>query len=330
MNMRLQSVLEYDPFPALLGKEKALDYHIDKDFIHDSGAEPHTLWELPEAARLSRKQLADGSWKYSGKSIDPQYGTNYFLLETFRNIRVLIEVYAFNHENETLIKACQFLLSCQSQAGDIRGILGSQYMPYYFGVMLELLIKAGYANDERIVRGLEWLISMRQEDGGWIVPAQAVPSRERLPQFWTGKPVEPERRAMPHAHLATGMALRGLAFHPDYCLRPETLRAARALKSRFFKADKFNDRKAKAYWLKFQFPFWWSNLLTALDTLGQLGFKRDDPEIEKGLNWFIENQEQDGLWPTGYGSGQGEKIAAARRWTGLAICRMLKKYFSND
>jgi hypothetical protein len=54
-----------------------------------------------------------------------------------------------------------------------------------------------------------------------------------------------------------------------------------------FQADKYNDRKAPAYWLKFQFPFWWTGLLTALDTLSRLGFDCRDEDVARGLDWFL-------------------------------------------
>ena len=44
--------------------------------------------------------------------------------------------------------------------------------------------------------------------------------------------------------------------------------------------------KRRCNWLKFQFPFWWTNLLTALDTLFWLGFSRDDDDIARGLGWY--------------------------------------------
>ncbi len=96
------------------------------------------------------------------------------------------------------------------------------------------------------------------------------------------------------------------------------------LKQRLFQADKYTDRKAPSYWLKFQFPFWWTSLLTALDTLSMLGFGKEEAEIARGLDWFVAHQAEDGLWPTGY--GQGRQAEANRRWVGLAVCRMLRRY----
>jgi hypothetical protein len=97
------------------------------------------------------------------------------------------------------------------------------------------------------------------------------------------------------------------------------------MKSRFFKPDKYSDRKATDYWFKFQFPFWWVNLLTTLDSLSTIGFSRENEDIERGLEWFIANQKDDGLWPTGY--GKGDKAQAMDGWVGLAICRVLKRFY---
>ena len=84
------------------------------------------------------------------------------------------------------------------------------------------------------------------------------------------------------------------------------------LKERFFQPDKYNDRKAASCWLKFQFPFWWPNLLTALDTLSWLHFTRQDGDIARGLDWFLANQSADGLWEIGYGSGKNIHTAIQR------------------
>lgn len=315
--------LKVDPVRALLAwEDAALRYFVRRDLLGEPAGPVESLWELPAAARLARKQQPDGSWRYSGKSYNPETGTQYDLLETYRCLRLLVEVYGFHREHPTLPRAAEYVLTYQRDEGDIRGIIGNQYMPYYHGAILELLIKAGYKDDARISAGLDWLLSMRQNDGGWIVPTQAVPTRRRDSEFWLGPPVPPERER-PHAHLATGMALRALAAHPDYRQRPEVLAAGEALKNRIFQADKYNDRRAASYWLKFQYPFWWTSLLTALDTLSWLGFRRQDGDVARGLRWFIDHQDEGGLWPTGYGAGI--RAEENRHWVGLAACRVLQR-----
>jgi len=323
MNPAYLEVLTASPLPALQeGEDAALAYFVRRDLLGETVPATETLWELPDAVRLIQSQRPDGSWRYAGKTDTPRQ--NYSLLETYRNLRVLVEQYRFTRAQPGLHRAAGYVFSCQQPEGDIRGIIGNQYMPYYHGAILELLIKAGYTADPQVILGLEWLLSMRQEDGGWIVPAQAVPSKQRTDEFWLGEPLPPDR-SRPHAHLATGMVLRAFAAHPSYRRRPEVIAAGERLKTRFFEADRYNDRKAKAYWFKFQFPFWWSNLLSALDTLSRLGFNREDAEIARGLAWFGDNQDEDGLWPTGY--GQGKKAPANRRWVGLAICRVLNRFY---
>ena len=320
------NALPINPLPALLAwDDPALTYFVRRDLRDEAVAPVETLWETEAAIRLVQAQQPDGSWRYHGKSYDAQTGTNYHLIETYRTLRILVEMLGFHRTHPALQKAAEYLFSCQTTEGDIRGIIGNQSMPYYHGALLELLIKAGYGDDPRVEKGLTWLLSMRQDDGGWIVPAQLVPPKQKTGEFWRGDPLPPDR-SRPHAHLATGMALRAFAAHPAYRQRPEVVAAGEALKRRFFQADKYNDRKAPAYWLKFQFPFWWLSLLTALDSLSWLGFDRQDADIARGLDWFFSNQSEDGLWETGYGSGKGAQ--GNRHWVGLAVCRVLKRWRS--
>ncbi|MBN2548549.1 MAG: terpene cyclase/mutase family protein [Anaerolineales bacterium] len=319
------AALKGDPLPLLLEwPDPALTCHARHDLLEEAAPPVETLWEMPAAARLFSKQQPDGSWRYPGKSSDSGSGENYNLLETYRTLRVLVEMYGLQRSHPALGRAAEFVFGCQTDEGDIRGILGSQYMPYYHGAILELLIKAGFDQDVRLEGGLTWLLAVRQADGGWVVPAQTVPAKQKTSPFWLGAPFKADS-SRPSSHLATGMALRAFAAHPAYHRHPAVLEAAHLLKSRLFQADRYNDRKHPSYWLKLQFPFWWTTLLTALDTLSRLGFAREDPQIAGGLDWFLSNQSPDGLWETGYDSGP--RAESNRRWVGLAVCRVLKHCF---
>jgi hypothetical protein len=292
-------LLAVDPIPGLLAAgDEALAFSVRRDLLGEEPEAVEALWERPAASRILRKQQANGAWRYGGQGRIKFPYINYDLLETFRNLGVLVEMAGFNRTHPAIEGAAAYLYSCQTEEGDIRGILGTQTMPYYHGAILELLIKAGYQDDPRTVKGLNWLLAVRQEDGGWVVPAQTVPAKEKTEALWTGEPV-PLDRSRPSSHLATGMALRAFAAHPTYRESEEAHEAADLLKSRFFQADKYNDRRGPEYWLKFQYPFWWSNLLTALDSLSRMGYSPEDADIQEGVAWFRRNQEADGLWPTG-------------------------------
>jgi hypothetical protein len=96
---------------------------------------PRQSWRrfgsYPNPQIWQKKQLDDGSWKYPGKTHDPDSGANYFLIETFRNLRVLVEMYGYNRNHPAILKAAEFLFSCQTPEGDN-------------GAILELLIKSGF------------------------------------------------------------------------------------------------------------------------------------------------------------------------------------------
>jgi hypothetical protein len=279
-----------------------------------------SLWALPEVGRILKTQQPSGHWRYP-KQPPPPTG-NYDLLETFRQLRLLVQQYRLDDRHPALRRAIEWVFSCQSREGDIRGILGTQYMPYYHGMLLALIIEAGRAQDPRMKAGLDWLLTMRQQDGGWIVPAQAIPPSRKTPAFWHQPPVPPER-ARPSSHLATGMALRPLALHPEFRGRPEVRGAAEWLKRRFFQSEAYNDRRAPGYWTKLGYPYWWTDLLMALDSISLTGLGVEDPQVASGIQWFLDHQDDDGLWPTGY--GKGRRAESTRRWVGLRACVILKR-----
>jgi hypothetical protein len=131
----------------------------------------------------------------------------------------------------------------------------------------------------------------------------------------------------PSAHLVTGIVLRAFAAHRHYRHSDAALRAGEWLKSRFFTRDTYPDHVAAAYWLVFSYPFWWTDLLSALDSLTHLGFVADDPDIARGLAWFLRNQETNGLWNTGHNRPKGRD---SDLWVALAVCRLLRRALGNQ
>jgi hypothetical protein len=81
----------------------------------------------------------------------------------------------------------------------------------------------------------------------------------------------------------------------------------------------------KDYWLRFTFPFWYTDLISALDTLSLLGFSNQEPEIEKAFNWFVTHQRKNGMWELRITKGQNKEVTQA--WLCLAICKIFKRLF---
>ena len=165
---------------------------------------------------------------------------------------------------------------------------------------------------------MRWLLTMRQDDGGWAIPTRTLGLSLNV-MLTADETFEPDRRR-PSSHLVTGIVLRAFAAHPRYRHSADTRHAAELLKSRFFHRDVYPDRAAPSYWLVFSYPFWWTDLLSVLDSLAQIGFRPDDPDIARGVAWFLDSQEPNGLWNTGRNRPKGP---LSDLWVGLAICRML-------
>ena len=308
---------------------EAVIYFTRRDLLGEVTDPVRTVWELTEPQKVLRKQLPDGSWAGPSRKTAVYPANHQRLVATFKAFRTLIERYQFTREFAAVEKAAEYLFTFQTPEGDIRGFIGNQYATYYTGYVLALLVLAGYVTDSRVEKGMKWLLQMRQDDDGWTVPI--------LTHYFDGKtmyrltssyaePVEPDR-TQPFSHNCTDMVLRAFAVHPVYRQSKEARVAGKLLKSRFFKPDAYSSYKAASYWTRFL--FWWPNLLTAMESLSLTGFTAGDPEIMKGLRWFIINQQNNGFWKYSYDGKDGGKKTqdiVERAWLSLRICKMLDHF----
>ncbi|MHA2352024.1 MAG: prenyltransferase/squalene oxidase repeat-containing protein [Candidatus Thorarchaeota archaeon] len=279
------------------------------------------LWEMKQAKKMLNKQQEDGSWRYPNPKEDIRSIKGYNQVETFRILAILIEKYLLNRAHPVIERAAEFLFGCQTQEGDFRGVYWDQYSPTYSAAFMELLIKAGYHNDKRIALGLDWLLSIRQDDGGWVIPFRTANLRIK-DVISRPDPIQPDR-SRPFSHMATGVVLRAFAEHPKYSKMPEVLKAAELQATRIFKADNYTDRKAPEFWTRFSFPFWFTDILSTLDSLSKLGLSTDNPQIREAVDWFVEHQKKDGLWKLRLVRGTSDK--SQNLWVNLVICRTLKR-----
>ena len=115
----------------------------------------------------------------------------------------------------------------------------------------------GFEEDERIHKGINWLLEMRQDDGGWIIPMMMYKMNEY--HSLCNKPAIPPKKELPFSHMVTGMVVRAFAAHPSLRSSQAAIQAGRLLKHRMFKKDVYTSRASVDYWFKFQFPFWWTD-----------------------------------------------------------------------
>lgn len=315
--------LKYNPISPLLEcNNEAILTFVRLDLL-DKTVSVEDLWQLAEPQKILRKQNPNGSWTYPAGKDHVRTQENYDQIETYRNLGILVEEFGFNRKHSAVQKAAEYLFSFQSQAGDFRGIYGNQYSPNYSAGITELLVKAGYEDDAHIEKVFEWLLAIRQKDGGWAIPLR---TRSYKLDVISDHPITIEPDASkPFSWLVTGVVLRAFVAHPHYRKSKEAHQAGKLLISSLFKTDHYPDRAGAEYWLRFSFPFWFTDLISALDSLSRSGFSRQEPQIEKALTWFVKNQQTTGLWELKILKGRNKELI--RLWLALAICRIFKRLY---
>jgi hypothetical protein len=229
--------LRYDPLPLLLSSgNEALVYLVRRDLLGDEEEPVGRIWRHPRVARIVQRQRDDGSWRYPGRRPGAKWGEDYDQLETYRVLGWLVELYGLDREHPAVEGAAEFLFGRQTEEGDFRGIYGSQYTPNYSAGIMELLIKAGYGRDWRTEGGFQWLLSVRQYDGGWALPLQTVGVRLDNASM-ASETLEPDP-SKPFSHVVTGVVLRAFAAHDERRETEEARTAGILLASSRFKRGK--------------------------------------------------------------------------------------------
>ncbi len=312
--------LSIDPTDRLLSAGGILPLFVEKHLLDLDRDTSKAALECREVRRSLRTQGADGSWPPPKGHLPDQHAR---LVISYKNFRSLVHRYGLGRQVPEVAMAAEYLFSTQTEEGDLRGMIGGQYATYYTGEMLSLLIRAGYAEDDRVERGMEWLLRMRQHDGGWTIPVltRGLSWKEiSVATVGNERPIPPDP-GCPSSHNWTDMVLRAFAAHPRYRNDQRARGAAELLKRSFFMPDHYRSYQEPRYWTRF--VGWWPNLLTALEILHSMGYDGNDDNVAMGISWFVGNQSGDGLWDLEEGRpGRTED----REWLSYRICRMLKGY----
>jgi squalene-hopene cyclase-like protein len=153
--------------------------------------------------------MPSGGWRYPARRAGLRSADNYDQLETFRILSILVEKHGLDRSHPAIRRASRYVLAHQSVAGDIRGIYGNQYSPNYTAAFLELLTKAGLSSNPAVRRSFRWILSVRQDDGGWAIPFRTA-GRNFDPSTLRAATIQPVT-GKPSSHLVTGVVLRALA-----------------------------------------------------------------------------------------------------------------------
>jgi hypothetical protein len=123
--------------------------------------------------------------------------------------------------------------------------------------------------------------------------------------------------------MVTGVVLRAFAAHPSYRRSSAARAAAGLVAGRLFSRDTYPGRDAPSFWTRVTFPFWFTDLLSALDSLTQIGVDAGHSKVAEALEWFARQQKTDGTWRL-YALKGGRDLDHSL-WISLAICRVLRR-----
>ncbi len=325
------SCFRHDPVaPLLEASNPAVSLLCRHHLLKEGTAELSQLQALPEVQKILRKQTPNGCWRSRSKQASEYPEVNYSLIETWKQLRFLVQQYHMDRSDPRIERAAEYVLSCQTEEGDIRGILANQYTMYYTGALLNLLIRAGFVEDSRIEEAFQWLLSTRQDDGGWLPGPLLDSAQEEVHVLSSGggETIREWDRSRPFCINGTGMVLLGFAAHPAHRKTKEAIKAATLLKRSFFCANNHSSYKHPDNWLVFHFPYWWNDLVSALDSVSRIINAPEDEDVQRAVRWLIEHQEPDGLWNVHYSRihkrSNSPKVKEQRLWVSLNICRVLR------
>jgi Squalene-hopene cyclase C-terminal domain len=274
------------------------------------------LRTLPRVKKILEKQQSDGSWIYPNKKASLRSPTNYNQYQTYKTVAELVEFYGLNKRHDAIRKAAEYLFSFQTEEGEFRGMYGNQYSPNYSASITEFLIKAGY-DGARIEKSLDWLLGMRQDDGGWAIPLRT--RNRELEALNDNETIEPDR-TKPFSHLITGIVVRPFSLMTPYRMKVKD--AGMLLADRVFARDKYPDRRGVEYWTKFTFPYHWTDILSTIDTLTLLGINKH-PKINEIMKWFEKHKQDNGIYEVSVMAGA--KYKDVKYWITLQYLTVLKR-----
>jgi hypothetical protein len=93
--------------------------------------------------------------------------------------------------------------------------------------------------------------------------------------------------------------------------------------ARLSRKDAYADRGDVSYWERVSFPFWFTDIVSALDSLSRLGFNMDVPTIRAALDRLKKIQRTDGTFGLRLMKNKNKNLPW---WICFAVCRSLKRW----
>jgi prenyltransferase beta subunit len=241
------------------------------------------------------KQRSEGYWEKATDPYLPKYKATYWQVMTLGQLRI-------DRSDERVQRSCDWILNLQLENGGfsmytregalseyqrrkralgIRGksppepelwaqsLVNELEYTCLTGNMIAALIRLGYADDHRVKKASDWLLSVQNRDGGWLCPYWKAHIKDTHSCFHgTICPLEafsevPETERTSEMNDAVNEAAEFLLMH------------------RLYKTDHHGFQAINRLWLKFSFPWFYGyDLLRGLSVLTKLGFVDDERLVD--------------------------------------------------
>jgi hypothetical protein len=312
--------VRYFTLTELLGTpEDSDEVIVVKKEIMNSGMVPGIL----------EHQHPEGYWETPADFYMKKYtGTVWQLL-------ILAELQAYGSDPR-IRNACEFILShsqdlessgfsvhTSAKAGGGRH---SEVIPCLTGNLLWALIRFGYLHDERVQKGIGWILKYQRFDDGVAVPPAGWPY-DKFETCW-GRHT---------CHMGIVKALKAFAEIPSEERTKEIRESIQygvefILQHHIYKKSHDLAKKAKPGWLKLGFPLMYqTDILEILLILAKLGYR--DPRMKDAADIVASKQDGGGIWKL-ENSYNGsfyydiEEKGKPSKWITLNSLRILKRFES--
>ena len=276
-----------------------------------------------QVTKILSKQTPGGYW---GKPEDFYVRSKY--KGTVWNVILLAEMGA-GGSDERIRKACEFLLewSQDAESGGFafydskRDARREQIGPCLTGNLVWSMLRFGYQDDPRVMKGVEWIATYQRADDGTDPPKEWPYAKYEA--CW-GRHT---------CMMGVVKGLKALAEVPAEKRTPQINAkiaelAEFLLEHHLFKRSHDLEIVAKDSWTRFGFPrFWATDTLEMLGILVRLGYR--DERIQDAIDIVLSKQGADGRWKQEDDNYNGrmlprfEKKGESSKWVTLEAMKML-------
>ncbi|MGD0249785.1 MAG: prenyltransferase/squalene oxidase repeat-containing protein [Thermoplasmata archaeon] len=232
-------------------------------------ASRHAIGQKGWAADLLLQQLPDGQWASPGTTGEELYRPKYAAANWC--LLALAELGA-TRSDPRVAKGAELLLArAVDWDGDSLG--GSSSEVCFTGNCVRMMTLFGYGEDPRVLRAVDWLVSVQKADGGW----HCFPSATGTFDGWE--------------------ALAALASIPP-ARRSSAVRSSIDRGVEFFLERGLLQEDAELYgpWRRLHYPVhYYYDALVGLEVVTSLGLGRD-ARLAPALDWLEEKRRPDGRW----------------------------------